>query len=315
MTSKEAALRAGSAVRESMAADEIGPTSKCRRGAPVRRAVDAYELAGRLANQIFPSRVDTELRAALQLCREATYWALQALLGDVHETPLGALDAAPRSLLLAAAGDDASLVQVRDAFLASLSSVAEQGTLALGDEFRLLRRFSGALIAQATAAEGGGVKQWAGRHQRGLALATAALVACAAVGWRFYRASDLARHRPWQASSANPACNMEHRVCGQEYMHVFFVTKEEKNPWLAIDLGEKKSFSNVVVRNRQDCCQERAAPLSIEVSSDGENYKNVAKRNESFFVWRPTFEPVSARYVRVRAHKKTTLHLERVSVH
>ena len=68
------------------------------------------------------------------------------------------------------------------------------------------------------------------------------------------------------------------------------------------------------VKNRGDCCGERAVPLVVEVSDDRKRFREVARRGEDFQFWSAEFEPVTARYVRLRSPVSTTLHLRQVSV-
>lgn len=128
------------------------------------------------------------------------------------------------------------------------------------------------------------------------------------------RRGDLARDRTWKASSHGPpGCESPAQTCGQS-PHFFFHTQEEENPWVMIDLGGKREFSEVIVENRSDCCPERVAPLVIEVGSDKNRWKQVASRPDVFSTWKASFPSVKERYVRVRSTRKTILHLARVRV-
>ena len=96
---------------------------------------------------------------------------------------------------------------------------------------------------------------------------------------------------------------------------IFFHTREEEQPWVEMDLDAPTKFSSVSVRNRTDSLQERAVPLVLEVSDDRQSWRQLAQRQDFFNVWTPSFDAVSARYVRLRATRKTFLHLEAVQVH
>jgi hypothetical protein len=126
---------------------------------------------------------------------------------------------------------------------------------------------------------------------------------------------DLAAGRPWRASSAYPAasCSSPAQACSQSPDY-FFHTEEEDRPWLELDLGKLQHISAVSVENRKDCCGDRAVPLLIEVGTDRERFKQVARKDEAFDSWKATFGPLPARYVRVRAARRTMLHLARVRV-
>ena len=130
------------------------------------------------------------------------------------------------------------------------------------------------------------------------------------------KARDLARDKPWRASSAHPgvsSCTSPAQECA-ESPEFFFHTQEEDHPWVQIDLGAARSFSAVRVENRRDCCTDRAAPLLVEVSSDQEHWRKVARRDQTFTSWLATFPAVTARYVRLRLDKKESFHLQRVRV-
>jgi hypothetical protein len=125
---------------------------------------------------------------------------------------------------------------------------------------------------------------------------------------------DLANGRPWKASSALMICDVKHATCGGKVTEIFFHTQEETSPWVSFDLGASKTVRRVDVRNRVDCCQERAVPLVVEVSEDEQQWTEVAARDETFSHWTARFVPIHARFVRLRVAKTTTLHLEGVAI-
>ena len=65
----------------------------------------------------------------------------------------------------------------------------------------------------------------------------------------------------------------------------------------------------VKLENRANCCQERAIPVVVEVSVDGETWTQVARRDEPFTTWKPSFPEVATRYVRLRVPRRTAFHL------
>jgi hypothetical protein len=125
---------------------------------------------------------------------------------------------------------------------------------------------------------------------------------------------DLARDRPWKGSShLMGGCKSPAQSCPESPMY-FFHTKDDESPFLVIDLGERKRFSSLRIQNRIECCHDRGLPLMVEVSNDQKKWKQVAKREEEFDVWRPKFKTESARWVRLRAGSKTWLHFASVRV-
>ncbi len=87
---------------------------------------------------------------------------------------------------------------------------------------------------------------------------------------------DLARGKPWRTSSTQVACAPRLRSCGGSTTDIFFHTGEDEMPWLEIDLGEPRQISSLRIRNRRDCCPERAVPLSVELGESPETFREVA---------------------------------------
>jgi hypothetical protein len=129
------------------------------------------------------------------------------------------------------------------------------------------------------------------------------------------QARDLARGRPWVASSRYPefGCTSPAQECPNSDIY-FFATADEDNPKIEWDLGEPKSVSGVRATNRSDCCSDRAVPLVVEVSLDHTNWKEVARRNEDFSSWKATFPSVKARWVRLRVARHSLFHLTSVRI-
>jgi hypothetical protein len=128
---------------------------------------------------------------------------------------------------------------------------------------------------------------------------------------------NLAEGKPWRASSTYAICHPERIDCGGRTA-IFFHTLEEDEPWVEFDLQAPTQFSKIVVHNRRDgpaFIAERAVPLVIEVGDDQKTWKEIARRDETFMEWTAKFEPVTARYLRLRTPHKTYLHLESVKVY
>lgn len=135
------------------------------------------------------------------------------------------------------------------------------------------------------------------------------------VAFLIHRSRDLAHGRPWRASSAysNVGCQSPSQECA-EGPGFFFHTNEEQDPWVVFDLGAAKRISMIEIDNREDCCTERAFPLTVEVSTDNKSWKLVARKDDEFKTWRTSFDAVSARWVRLRILKRTNLHLAAVRI-
>lgn len=126
---------------------------------------------------------------------------------------------------------------------------------------------------------------------------------------------DLAEGKPWVASSSWATCTPKAGRCGPLTSRILFHTAEDESPWFRIDLGVATRFSSATIVNRADDAPERAVPLLLEVGDDGEHFREIARRESQFSVWRATFPSVTGRFVRVRIPRKTWLHLEAVKLH
>lgn len=141
------------------------------------------------------------------------------------------------------------------------------------------------------------------------------LVAVVSGVTKFAGPVDLAHGKPWSASSKLFDCHPDRIDCGGVRTSIFFHTAEQQDPWVSIDLGSPTAFSSLTVVNRRDAAKDRAVPLVAEVSDDQATWRQIARSDQEFSTWRPTFEKTTARYVRLRAARRTFLHLEAVKVH
>jgi hypothetical protein len=292
-----------------------------------RRARLSDELARRLLARRRPERA-TDSAHACELFRQGVTWLLCALRsadsedasGAAEEVTLEALWAGPaRTTLALAVADEASLAAAEPLLLnRSFVDYAElpgpeqrQTAVALRD---LVRRWLAAVEAPQLALDK--IHRRRSLHVTVLLFVVAALVILGTVGAERQEARlDLARGKPWKTSSPHLmfGCKSPDQTC-PESPTFFFHTQEDDKPWVVIDLGVKSRFSSLRIKNRIGCCPERAVPLLVEVSNDQKKWKQVARREEPFDVWKPKFKPENARYVRVRAARKTWLHLSFVRV-
>jgi hypothetical protein len=282
-------------------------------------ARDTHEPSGPLVHA--PAHAMT-----LELCRQSVHWALcfreSAREGDGGEDA-GAVSLSTLwarcdpDLLLRSAGN-ASTLEVMERVLARASFVdlAELGEREQRELVPRVLAFSRTLIALLDAPDNALRAARSARTQRLAALLVIVLVALVgliAFGGSNEERLDLARERAWKSSSSMGGCRSPQQSCSESPLY-FFHTAEEDDPWLEIDLGAKQFVSAVRLLNRNDCCPDRAVPLVVELSDDREKWREVARRTESFINLRLDFRQESARYVRVRALKKTWLHLRAVRV-
>jgi len=303
----------GNALRTAKAAPK---TSSVRRER-LRRARLAAELADRTIDPAEPLRDGSALPLAITLYREAAYWALLAARDEAEGAP---------SLRELFEGKTGAQFALSDADFAAVRSVlaektfvetAEERTEVLCKQADLSQAFVHGLIQSELDASDRVttvlVQRWVRVGTAAAALAVALFLTFGAVQ-RALQGPDLALGKPWRASSKAFDCHPKEMECGGARSAMFFHTQEEQDPWVEIDLGSPQTFARVEVVNREDCCTERVAPLVIEVSDDGKTWREVARNPETFRSWEATFKPVTARYVRARVARRSTLHLVRVSV-
>jgi hypothetical protein len=273
--------------------------------------------AGRAADRLLdsPHALEREPELALDLYAQAAYWLGRLARPEAPpETPLGEL-LAPESDAKAwlLAGDEEINETLAEPFHVRAERSRDEATRRARAAQRWLRpaieraseRFSSVPDLRARRAL---------RLYPALVTLFGGLLLVTTLVARAVRGPDLAAARPWRASSSLYTCNPSARQCGGVTTAIFFHTREEQEPWVEIDLQSVTRISRVEVDNRSDGGAERAVPLIVEVSTDGAKYTKVAERWELFSTWEAKFEPIEARYVRLRSPRQTMLHLERVSV-
>jgi hypothetical protein len=302
----------GHALKDAKAASTVSSSRRER----LRRARLAAEFAGRMIDPAEPLYDGSALPLAISLYREAAYWVLLAR-GDATELPtlhdlLAGVGAASSEL------SDTELALVKDVLgEKTFVQTADEPEVELRRQALACRTFVNALIRDELAADRKVTRVLQQRVLRvGIVVLAvgAALFAASAGVQRVMRGPDLAAGKAWRASSKAFDCKPAEMDCGGARTAVFVHTLEEVNPWVEIDLGARTKFSRVEVENREDCCQERAVPLVIETRDAGTEFREVARTTEVFRDWAATFEPVTARYVRVRVDRRSYLHLVRVGV-
>ncbi len=308
-------------LREARAALDEDP----ERDRAVDRAEAAAELGDRAREGVDPPRRGSGLPLAISLYREAAYWALVAcergrgLAGDARDLA-DAFERAPPELLAAAAGGATAAAAAREALVGrTFVDTAGEAPERLAREAEHAAGFVRALIDAAAARRRRVTSLLLQRFVRTFTLvASLALLAFAAVSGarRMFEGPDLAAGKPWRASSTYKTSDgsTQLRDLTGAPLNILFHTNEEASPWFEIDLGAPTRVSSVKVRNRLDCCQERATPLVVETSNDRAAWKQVARTQDSFTTLKLPFAPQDARYVRLRVDRFSTLHLAKVEV-
>ncbi len=270
-------------------------------------------------NPVDPFRYGTGVPLALSLYREALYWALRAQPEAEGFTDLAAAwQGTPRALLETLAGgrERVHLIEQRlvlEGFLHTAElQEEEQRNIAW-----TARPLVGALIERAEGNERTLRALYFQRWFRAFMVAVAVLLAVVGI-WtssqRLLSGPNLAAGKPWQASSSYKGFNPAAHVCDGNVTRILFHTNEEENPWFQVDMGVVNQVAVVEITNRTDGYQGRAVPLVVELSTDSRTWTEVARRTDTFNTWKAKFSPRKARYVRVKAQRRTFLHLETVVV-
>jgi hypothetical protein len=116
-----------------------------------------------------------------------------------------------------------------------------------------------------------------------------------------------------KTSSDYSGFSRDTHMCDGRHTKLLFHTNKEDHPSAEFDMGAAKTVTYIELVNRRDCCEDRALPLAVDVSADGKEWKEVFRRTEPFTELKQKVGPVYVRAVRVRALRKTWLHLERVA--
>ena len=305
------------ALRVARATAKAGELERLR----LRRAHLAAELAQRALEPVEPLAAGSGRAVAISLYREAATWALLARANDAGPISLRELFASQSELLARTGLSEAELSSVREALAEkTFLQTADDSLAQLARDSELCRSFVRALLAGTEGAveDAGGVGGvLAQRWLRGAAaLAVLLLIGLAAAsGIRsVWRGPDLALGTPWTLSSKWIDCHPENRECGGLRTRIFFHTDFQDNPWFQLDFGKVQQIGRVRVENRDDCCQERAVPLIVEVQDPSGQWREVARRDELFQEWTATFPPVQSRLLRLRLANRMMFHLSRVQV-
>lgn len=284
------------------------------------QARGALELADRVARPLDPLRHGRSSLLALSLYRQALTWALRAWSDGIDATDRN--DTPDSETLLAAVGREEQgprsadrLDEARAILIRSFVTDAREEDSRIDADNALLRELTCALLEPFVAPH---LRLARARRMRmlrvGIVVVTLVVCIMSAVKVARGRRPDLARGKPWKASSSLATCTPSAHTCGGAFTDILFHTAEDEEPWFEIDLGVPTRFSSVEVRNRTDSFEERAIPLIVELSDDERTWREVARCVEVFDEWSTDRMSQTARYVRLRVPRKTFLHLEWVRI-
>ncbi len=279
-----------------------------RRDRAVCQARLLLEVARRVAAPVegFPPGARPPVR--LGLYRDAVYWTLVASRAADAEVPsdlAAAWASEDPDRLRRAAHDDVTL----DALKRMLVDRSPPDPLDVAEaDAARARDFAQALLADLDAPRRRVERTLFQRWWRVSLIALVILLA--AIGVRkLSLGPNLLADKPFRVSSSWPGCSQD-AGC----QTVLFHTETELNPWVEFDLGARKTFRRLEVTNRSDCCTDRVVPLVAEISDDRTSWTQLGRRETDFSTWTLTFPPKTARYLKLRIPRHSTLHLKDVAL-
>lgn len=158
------------------------------------------------------------------------------------------------------------------------------------------------------------------RRARLLRVIFAALLVLSTIAWfapRWIGRPNLALHKPVVVPDSDPDFDVDPRqVVDGDELNLGFHTRSDPDASVTIDLGSVESLHRVEVYNRFDCCQDRAVPMTLQLSTDGVNYTTEARRTLTFKRWTATLPAnTQARFVRLVHESSEYFHLAEIEVY
>lgn len=137
-----------------------------------------------------------------------------------------------------------------------------------------------------------------------------------AVLWNVFARTNLALHSEVSTTSGEPNVRANPRaLVDGDRKNLGFHTKKGRGETATIDLGSIQPIQSVEIYNRYDCCQNRAVPLRLEVSTDGVAYEKVARRTDTFSFWKVSLSAKPVRFLRLTDEATNFFHLSEVEVY
>jgi hypothetical protein len=282
----------------------------------VRLVCEIVEVADRLSGAIDPPRQGSGYGTAILLYREALAGAMAAV-GATRGGAGASFEEALRKLFGGADDGAGEIVASASAlFDRDVSTVARLSEADRRREAESARRTLHAVIqalAGATMRRRRVLAQRVVRTGMFGILLSAVVVGVVLLVARLLQHPNFLERATMRTSSDYSGFSRDTHISDGRRTRLLFHTNKEDNAFAEFDMGVAKTVTFIELVNRHDCCDDRALPLAVEVSPDGKEWKEVFRRSEPFSELRQKIGPIYVRTVRVRALKKTWLHLERVA--
>jgi len=300
----------GSAEATRLRALDRLPTLSERQRADLRQALAVRQLAAETMASADPQRANALLPALIGILRNGTFWALSAGTPDPAPADIvEAFDRLPDGVLNDLVPDAAVRERLRTVLTVSGESWGRRERSEQEQGLADLKALSTAMLTRLTLS----AQRLRALFVRRMVLSFATLIVIV-VGVKVALSLDLkpslTKDQPWRTSTTLEICRPKDHYCADAVTNIFFHTLEEESPWVEFDLGSRKAFRRLSVKNRGDCCPDRAVPLVFEVSDDRVTWREVTRKLETFSTWKADFPTTRAQYVRLRVARRSLLHLE-----
>jgi hypothetical protein len=258
----------GSAAVTRLRATDVLPSLSERQRADLRQALQVRRLAAEAMASSDQQRAGAILPALIGILRNGTFWALSAGTPDPAPADIvEAFDRLPTDRLNELVPDADVRERLRSVLTVSGESWGRRPRPEQEQGLADLKTLSTALLMRLTQS----AQRLRAIFVRRIILAFATLILVIAGvkgGLAVNLKPSLTAGQPWRTSTTLEACRPHDHYCADAVTDILFHTLEEESPWVEYDLGSRKAFKRLVVKNRSDCCPDRAVPLVFEVSDD-----------------------------------------------
>jgi hypothetical protein len=277
----------------------------------LRQAETALDAAAVAEERADAGLADHSVAVRVAIYREAILWSLATRMGSAVQVPasLQELASGDGAALASAAGSEQALESVRALALRPAAEVLGLTAELRKEHMSALAALAKSLYRLAAGSEREVQRAITMRVLR-LGLLVVLMLGAAMTVRRVVVGKDLLADAHWKASGSYGEWPEE--GVGPSGHEPMFHTDEQEAPSITFELGRPMDVARLVIVNRKDCCQERAIPMIVEASVNGEDWQQVAERKDAFNEWTAMLGPTKASHLRLRVLNKTFFHLSEV---